>query len=261
MKKTSPLYFCAACVALLASAGVSAQEAPQTPPALLPVDVFVCNFKPGNDLAAVRRAGDAFNKWADANKLTGLTSYVLTPIYHSDELKADVIGMDIWNSGEAMANGAAAIGADPKSTEGFDNALNCGARQLFVLIGVKPPSQGLIKNGSTFQFTDCTLKENRNVGDAIQAATAWGKATAGAGITDAQALLVPAAGESSDAHYSFKWITAEPSIQALYKSIDTVLSKGLIQTRGNIVRDLMSCDSQRIYGTTVVRQAQANGQG
>jgi hypothetical protein len=260
MNKTSVLSICAACVALLASAGVSAQQAPQAPLPTLPVDLFICNLKPGNDMAAVQRAGEAFNKWADAKKLTGLTSYNLTPMYHSDELKADTIGMDIWQNGAAMGNGAAAIVSDPKSTEAYDKALNCGAHQLFVLLGIKPPSDGMIKNGSTFQLTNCTLKENRNVGDAIQAAQAWVKAMDDAGIATAQALLVPAAGESSDAHYSFKWLTVAPSVQAFGKSIDTFLSKGLVQTRGNIVGNVMSCDSQRIYTARVVREAPADGQ-
>lgn len=258
MKKNSSLSVCAACAALFAFSGVSAQEAA---PPLLPVELFICNFKAGNDFADLERANADFNKWADANGLTGLTSYVLTPVFHSDELTADVIGMDIWNNGEAMGEGGASIAADPDSVAGYNDVLDCGAHQLFVLVGTKPPSEGLIKDGSTFQFTNCTLMENRSGGDAIQAAMAWGNATAEAGISDAQALLFPAAGESSTADYSFKWITAGPSMQAFGRSIDQFLSGGLLQTRGNIVRDLMTCDSQRVYSTSVVRQSQADDQG
>ena len=257
MKKISYLSVCAACLGFLSfGSSVSAQETAGPP--TLPVELFICNYKAGNDFAAFQRAFTGFNKWADAHGIKALTSYALTPLFHSDELKADVIGMDIWESGEAMGNGFAAIASDPSSTAGFDKVVDCGAQQLFVLVGVKPPSDGLIKNGSTFQFTDCKLMENRNGGEAIQAATAWGKATQAAGITDAQALLFPAAGESSDADYSFKWITAGPSVQAFGKSIDQFLSGGLIQTRANITRNLMSCDSQRVYATTVMRESAAD---
>lgn len=253
MKKISGLSICAACVGLFALSGASAQEA--SAPPTLPVELFICNFKAGSDFADLQRASDAFNKWADAHEITGLTSYLLTPMFYSDELGADVIGMDIWNNGEVMGNGAASIVADPSSTAGFDRVLDCGAHQLFVLVGTKPPPDGLIKDGSTFQFTNCKLMENRDGGEAIQAATAWGEATQGAGISDAQALLFPAAGESSDADYSFKWITAGPSIQAFGKSIDQFLSGGLLQTRANLTRNLMTCDSQRIYSTTVLRES------
>ena len=254
MRKISGLSICAACVGLFAVSSASAQQAPQGP-ATLPVELFICNFKAGNNFTNLQRAGDAFNKWADAHGIKALTSYLLTPVYHSDELKADVIGMDIWGSGEAMGDGTAMIASDPASTAAFDKVVDCGAHQLFVLIGIKPPADGLIKNGSTFQFTDCKLMENRNGGEAIQAATAWGNATKGAGMTDAQALLFPAAGESSDADYTFKWITAGPSMQAFGKSIDQFLSGGLLQTRQNLMRNLMSCDSQRVYATTVMRES------
>ena len=256
MKRLSYLSVCAACLGFFSFSNVSAQE---TGPPTLPVELFICNYKPGNDFAAFQRAFTAYNKWADAHGIKGLSSYALTPLIHSDELKADVIGMDIWNNGEAMGNGFAAMASDPSSTAAFDKVVECGAQQLFVLVGVKPPTDGLIKNGSPFQFTNCKLMENRNGGEAIQAATAWGKATQAAGITDAQALLFPAAGESSDADYSFKWITVGPSIQAFGKSIDQFLSGGLLQTRENLTRNLMSCDSQRIYVTTVMRESTDQG--
>jgi hypothetical protein len=257
MKKISGLSICAVCTALFAFTSVSAQQQP-APPATLPVELFICNFQPGNDFGDLQGANDDFNEWADANGLTEVSSYLLTPVFHSDELGADVIGMDIWNNGEAMGNGVASIMADPDSVAGYDDVLDCGAHQLFVLVGTKPPSEGLLTDGTLFQFTNCTLMDNRNGGDAIRAARAWGNATAGAGITDAQALLFPAAGESGSADYSFKWITATQSMRAFGRSIDQFLSGGLIQARANITRDVMTCDSQRIYSTTVIRQSEAN---
>lgn len=253
MKKISCLSFGAACAVIFWFSGASAQE--QLP--LLPVELFICNFQDGSDFADLQGASDDFNEWADANGLADLTTYMLTPVFYSGELTADVIGMNIWNSGAAMGDGSASIVADEDSVAAYNEILDCGAHQLFVLAGTKPPSEGLIDDGSLFQFTNCTLRDNRNGGDGIQAARVWGNATAEAGITDAQALLFPAAGESSQADYSFKWITVVPSIEAFGRSIDQFLNGGLLQTRANIMRDLATCDSQRIYNTIVVREANA----
>lgn len=253
MKKIGSLSVGMVCAALSYAGSVSAQQ--QLP--LLPTELFICNYRDGADIADLQSVHEDFNEWADGAGIDTLTSFLLAPSFYSTELGVDVIYLNIWNSGEAMGNSVASIIADEDAVAGFDDVLECGAHQLFILAGIKPPSEGLLGNGSVWQFTNCTLKDNRNGADGIEAGRAWGNATQQAGIQDAQALLFPVAGEVGDADYSFKWITATSSVQAFGRSLDQFLEGGLVQTRANIMRDLATCDSQRIYNSIVVRSATA----
>lgn len=252
MKKMRSLSIGAVLGALVCICSASAQQ--QIP--FLPTELFICNYQDGNDMSDLQGVHDEFNEWADGAGVNSFTAYMLMPAFHSNELAADVIYMNIWNSGEAMGNGAATIAAGDGAA-GFDEVLDCGAHQLFMLAGIKPPSDGLLANGAVFQFTNCTLMDNRNGGDGIAAAQAWANATGEAGILDAQALLFPVAGEVGSADYSFKWITGTSSVRAFGRSIDQYMAGGLVQTRGSMMRDLASCDSQRIYNSVLVREATA----
>ncbi len=253
MKKLRSLSLGAALGALLCFGSASGQQ--QVP--FLPTELFICNFQDGSDMSDLQRVHEDFNEWADEAGVNTFTSYLLMPAFHSDQLTADVIYMNIWNNGEAMGNGVATIAAGDGAA-GFGEVLDCGAHQLFMLAGIKPPSDGLLSNGAVFQFTNCRLMDNRNGTDGIEAALAWADATGEAGIQDAQALLFPVAGEAGDADYSFKWITGTSSVRAFGRSMDQFMSAGLVQTRGNMMRNLASCDSQRIYNSVLVRESTAD---
>jgi hypothetical protein len=218
---------------------------------VLPTETYICQYRDGMDNADIGVANTAFNRWADSAGLTGLTSLMLTPVFHSSELEAEIIGMDIWQSGAAMGQGLAAVMGDPKSVEAYDKTVECSAHQLFALIGIKPPS-GNSGEGGMMSLQNCKLNGTRSLDDAIATATAVSQLEGEWNLGDAQALLVPVAGETSDADYDFKWVSFYPSVQA-FGSLFDHYAAGAVRTVGQMVDPVMSCDSSRMYSVAVAR--------
>jgi hypothetical protein len=228
---------------------VIAQDAQD--PEVLPVEAYICHFRDGMDNSHIDEANGAFNRWADSAGLTGLTALMLTPTFYSSELEADIVGMDIWQNGAAMGNGVAKIASDPDSVAAYEKAVDCSAHQFFALIGVKPPS-GDLTDGGMMSFQNCKLNQTRSMDDAIATATAVSELEGAWNLGDAHALLVPVAGETSDADYDFKWVSYYPSVQA-FGSLFDHYAAGAVQTVEQMVDPVMACDSSRMYSVTVAR--------
>lgn len=238
--------------ALLSTTGFSALSQDAFP--VLPVDGFSCNFQAGQDASDLDSVNASFNEWADGQGITGLTTVQMTPQYHSAELEYEVLFLDIWNDGATFGSGVGAILADPSSVADFQEVIDCPAHSLFALVGVQPPADGLADNG-VFEFTDCTIKENRSPDDGIAAVTAIGAMWAPWAVGDAHGVMFPVSGESPDADYTFKWITYYPSIQA-FGSVFDHYAAGAVQTAGAIIDPVMTCNSSRMYTLTVLREAE-----
>jgi len=249
MKKWSSIPFGFA----LALAGPGEALAQDQPPVVLPVELFLCNYIGGNDIDDLNAVNDDYNEWADANGLNSITSLVLTPNFHSDELEFDVIGMDIWESGAAMGSGIAQMMAPGSPIPDYEEVVDCPAHQMFALVGIKPPQD----EGETavFEFTDCTVKENRTADDGIVAVTAVVELWADWGVGDAHAVLFPVAGEAGDADYTFKWLTRYPSWEAFGTVFDRYAA-GAVAQAGQILENVMECNSSRMYDVTSIRQMQ-----
>lgn len=228
---------------------VLAQEAFQ----VLPTEGFSCNFRAGQDASDLDAANEGFNEWADGQGITNLTTFQMTPHYYSPEQENEVLFLDIWEDGASMGSGVGAIMSDPDSVADFEEVLDCSAHALYALVGTKPPPNPIVDNG-LFEFTDCTLKENRSPDDGIAAVVAIGELWAPWGLGDANGVMFPVSGETPDAGYTFKWITYYPSIAALGTVFDNY-SAGAVVAAGAIIDPVMTCNNSRMYSLTVMREA------
>jgi hypothetical protein len=238
-----------ALVAVASLGGAAAQEGPP----VLPVELFLCNYRPGNDAGDLERVNTAYNRWADSRNLNSITSLVLTPSYHSDQLEYDVIGMDIWENGAAMGRGSAMMRSPGSPIPDFDEVVDCPAHQMFALVGIKPPPGE--SDTAIFEFSNCTVKENRSADDGIAAVGAVAQMWTDWNVGDAHAVLFPVAGEAGDATYTFKWITRYPSYEA-YGSVFDHYAAGAVAAAERIISPVMTCDSSRIYDATTIRAMQ-----
>ena len=220
---------------------------------VLPVETFGCNYLEGQGLADLDAPFASFNEWADEQAITDLTAVVLAPNFVSEALEFDVFGMDIWDSGAAFGSGVGRMMADENALAEFADVVDCPAHGLFALVGIKPP-QGETIDGGLFEFTDCTVRENRTADEGIAAIAAIGEMMNQWNIGDAQGALFPVAGEIPDADYTFKWITYYPSFEAFGRLFDQ-FAAGAVATAASIIDPVMDCDIGRIYDLHVMREA------
>lgn len=236
---------------ILAAAGLGSASAQNQEPPVLPVQVFACNYVAGNDVDDLNAVNDDYNEWADSNGLDSVTSLVLTPNFRSAELEYDVFGMDIWQSGAAMGSGMTQLMAPGSPIPDYDDVVSCPEHQLFALVGIKPPPGP--SEHAVFEVADCTVKDNRTANDGIAAVTAVTELWADWDVGDAHAVLFPAAGETSDADYTFKWLTRYPSWEA-YGAVFDHYAAGAVAQTAQILGNVLQCDSSRLYDVASIRE-------
>lgn len=241
--------------AVLGLGCVGSASAQQQGPVVLPAEIFLCNYTEGSDVGDLNAVNKTYNAWADKNGLKSITSLLLTPHFYSNELEYDVVGMDIWASGAAMGSGLGQMMAPGSPIPDYDKVVNCPAHQFFALVGIKPPQgEG---EPAVFEVADCTVKANRSTDDGIAALTAVTQLWAGWGVGDAHAALIPVAGETGDANYTFKWLVGYPS-WAAFGSVFEHYAGGAVAEAAQITDNVMQCNSARMYDVTAIRQMQTD---
>ena len=226
---------------------------PQQPPGI--VEIVACNFINDSGVADLARPMNSLNAWADKQGMNDINVTTLTPVYTSDAFTYDFLLMNRWPSAGAMGRGLAAFfgpnGGD--AVADFAGVVDCSATTVFAAILLRAP--GDARNGGPIQFFNCTVKENRTVGDGIGAINAWAEASGGR-YGAGHAVLIPLAGENPDATYSFKWIVLHESFENYGDSLGALLGPGAPQL-GNIIQPVMDCDSARVYNQVINRRIQA----
>jgi hypothetical protein len=245
-----------ACMGVLLAAGLPIQPAvaqPQQPPGI--IEIVGCNFINDSSGADLARPMNSFNAWADEHDIDDFNVSTLVPIFTSDAFTYDVLFMNRWPNASAMGRGLAAFyGPDgDDSIADFNSVVDCSSTTVFAAILLQPPGEA--RDGGPIQFFNCTVKENRTVGDGIGAINAWAEAagdTYGAG----HGVLIPLAGENPEATYSFKWVVLHESFENYGDSLGALFGGGGPQL-GNIIEPVMDCDSARVYSQIVNRRIQA----
>lgn len=242
-----------AALILICSGPAQAQQRPA------PIEILACNFIDGAAGEDLQGPMNDLNEWMDEQNLHNFNISTLVPMYTSEAFTYDVLFFNRWIDGHAMGQTLAAFfGPDGAEVgEGFNDVVDCSSSTAFGGILIKPPGES--RNGGPLQFFNCTVKENRTMGDGIAAINAWAKAASESGTESGtgHAVLFPLAGESPDATYSFKWLVLFESFEAYGDSLDALLTPGGPQI-GAIINPVMDCDSPRIYNQIINRQAQTD---
>lgn len=225
----------------------------QQPPGI--VEIVACNFIDGSGVDDLARPMGTFNSWADEHNIENFNVSTLTPIFASDALTYDVLFFNRWTNASAMGRDLGEFfgpdGGD--AVADFGSVVDCSSTTAFAAILLQPPGEG--RDGGPAQFLNCTVKENRTLGDGIGAINQWAEA-AGDRFGTGHAVLIPLAGENPDATYTFKWLILHHSYQNYGDSLGALFAPGA-PTLGDIIEPVMDCDSARVYSQVVNRRAEA----
>jgi hypothetical protein len=231
---------------------------PPQPPGI--IEIVACNFLEGRDAGDLAGPMNAFNEWADDHDIEDFTVTTLMPAFTSDALTYDVLFMNRWRDTSAFGREMGVFygpGGD-EAVAGFAAVVDCSATTAFASFLVAPP--GDARDGGPLQFQNCTVKENRTLGDAIGAINQLAEATAGTYGTG-HVVLIPVVGENPDATYTFKWMLLHESWQNYGDNLGALFAGGG-PPLGDFIDPVMDCDlaggGARIYNQTINRRMQAD---
>lgn len=252
MRERRALVCTAMALALSAAVGVSAQsEEEAAGPAIRPSEIYGCTFRDGQGMAQLNEVASHWNAWMDETGQGNYWAFLLVPMYRSPELPYDVLWAGGWPDGAQMASGLSRWMTEggPLQAE-FDAVVDCPGVTNFAVMDLQPvPSP--FESGPV-SFSNCTVEEGHTFPEALEAVNAWLAYESEKGIESDNFMLFPAFGESSDADYSFKWVTTQ-SFEDFGESYDNYGTGGGWQKARELFDDLLDCDSSRLYFGTRVR--------
>jgi hypothetical protein len=242
--------------AILAAGVVTPAVAEDTAagPSIRPAEIYGCTYREGKGMADLKAATANWNAWMDKTGQNDYWAFLLIPYYHSSEFPFDVLWAGGWQSGATMANGLKRwVTEGGEAAAEFDKVVQCKGVTNFAVMDLSkapaPPDSGPVS------FSDCTLTKGRKFADALAAVQAWITYEKENGIADDNYLLFPAFGESTDAKYTFKWVTTS-DWPNLGKSYDQYGNGGGYQKAEELFGGLLECDSSRLYVSQRVRKMQ-----
>jgi len=249
MKCISKILLASIGFALAGAASADSHEGPS----FRPLEIYACNFLDGKDADDLARVIARWNAWMDANDMPEYAAFVLTPIFHSAEITFDIAWVGLNPDGATM--GAATelwLSKGGEMRAEFEKVVDCNVHTNFALLDIKAPAEEGDGAGPV-SFTDCTAKEGREIDEAIDAIRGWTEHEAEHGIDAAHWVMFPAFGESSEADYDFKWVSAYPDYPAFGKYYDHFGTGGGWKVARDTYQRVMDCDSDRLYNGQRVR--------
>ncbi|MGW8368197.1 MAG: hypothetical protein ACWGPN_05905, partial [Gammaproteobacteria bacterium] len=140
--------------------------------------------------------------------------------------------------------------------EGFNRVVACPSHSRWVMAVLDPfDSPREVESTGMAEFRNCTVKENRTLDDALGALGEWLEFEKGLGIDTGHLILLPVAGIASDASFDFKWVIGFSSYAAHGASADPMIQRGGAGRFNQIIQNVMTCDSPRVYVSELARAA------
>jgi len=237
---------------LLISSIASAQQAAPMPTPI--VEIYGCNFKANKTMNDLHAVSTRWSAWADKNKLTDYTAFIVTPMLHGADRKDEVLWLGAWPNGAAMGADEALYAAQGREIDAaFDSVVNCESHAQYAEVVVHQPQNPPPEHGVAV-FRDCTVHTGRTVPEALAALGQWSEYGTSKGSSPFSAVLFGTAGLPNDAHYTFKSVEGFDSMQAYGKYLDMYTAGGFMRAEELLDR-VFDCNSARVYGLERVRLA------
>ncbi len=243
----------ATAAALLFAGELLAQEEGADASAVRPIEIFVCSFRDGRTMADLDRVIAGWNQWMDKADTSGYEAFLLTPDFFSgDSIDWDVGWVGVWPDGKAMGRSLDIWHQQGgEHQKAFFEVISCSAHSGYASSQLKAPKSD--PTVPIVSFSNCSLKEGAKWEDLMSAIKDWMAWEDEKGSEAAHWLWYPAYGESPDADYDFKWVTANPSYTSFGADWESYGNGGGWQKGEELFADKLDCDSSRIYRVRAVR--------
>lgn len=219
------------------------------------VEIYACSYNEGKGREDWDAAAEMFNEWADDEGVDDYLAWTLTPFYSGPEQDFDVLWLGVSSTGNAMGQLQdmwIATGGDV--ADAFGEATTCGSHGGFAAMQLKEPPERENPDQLIMSFSDCTLSDGVSIEDAMPAMNAWADAREETGSKAGHWALFPAYGGGGET-FDFKYVAAWEKFADMGTDFDTW---GEVNDKaGEGLAGKVSCDSSRVYVSSLVRSATA----
>ncbi len=218
-----------------------------------PIELFACDYRDGKGMQDLLDVAKTFDKWATDNDAQ-YAAWIITPEFRTAEDGFDVGWIGSWPSGAAMGSGLDTwVSKGGKVAAAFDKVIDCSdSHALMAGHTVYAPDGPIADSDSVVWFSSCTLEEGVSMGEALAAHGESSGMMRGMGSEALSWVFTPALG-AGDMDFDYYSVVGHPSRAALGANFDRFYNGGGWQKSADIMADVASCDSPRLYHAHPVR--------
>jgi hypothetical protein len=249
----------AALSAILAlAAGMTAAQDNQQPveivSKIVAAEVWTCSYNDGQGPEDLDAAVEAWTAWADEGDVDDYAAWTLTRHYYSAEQDFDFIWLGAWSDGNAMGRGTDMLYSTGGEILGnFFRVASCNNHINAGSIAYKLP-EGDAPDNAVLTFSNCTIEDDANYAQIVDATKAWADALKDAGSQSAIYHWFPIYG-GGNADIDFVWLSAYPNHTELGADYQRMTNGEMFRQRNALFASLMDCDVTRVYNAQTRRAA------
>jgi hypothetical protein len=254
MKKS--LTFATTAVLVFSVGGANAQDEDAAPP-ITPVDTYTCNYNEGKGPADLDKAIDGWNAWMDKQGLSNYYAMTMTPHYFGpDTFQVGWLGFA--PTAEELGAGADNYAANGRAqAAAFSSAITCDTHSNFASVTVKQPPERKSPDSLVVAFSDCSVADGVSMDDVFGGLAKWTAYQTEMGYQNGSWAFFPAYGGGGE-EFDMKMVSAWDSHADRGKDYDLYANGGGYQKRYEIMGNMLSCDSSRVYDGVVRRRIEAD---
>jgi len=245
MKQTIQCIVACGLITATASSNLLAQDEKDEGPRIVPVEMYACQYHDGKGPKDLKNWTDKWNDWADGQKVTSYSAYILTPFYYGENQDFDFIWLGVSPDAASMGRAQDAwVSRSGDLPAAFAEFGKCDAHENYATMNVKRPPDD---DATSFalSFSDCTVAEGKSWDDVGPALSAWSEYRAANGSQAGMWVMWPAYGAGS-VDFDFKLVTSYRSYESLGVDYDQYAAGGYKKAQ-ELFRGVMDCDVARAY--------------
>ncbi len=220
---------------------------------LQPVEVYLCNFKKGENRKRFNRILAPWNKWMDIYYGEAYRAWVLTPELNDPSKTFEITWLAGWKDGHGMGRS-------------MDNWAEKGGEQMAIFMSILDcpvhaimAAEQLVEGGaeqsenSIASFIDCTVPEGQSLEEALDAVREFARNMADKGSKASQWIFYPLWGGATDA--TFQWVELYPNYHQLGADFERFGNESSFRSYDDLLHGKLDCGLPRVSRATKVRDS------
>lgn len=258
MNRKTAIAGASALVLSLAWSGAFAEDGDEDGMRVGPVETFTCNYNEGKGPEDLDNAIEKWTKFMDEKGVNTYGAMTITPHYHGPET-FDIGWLGYWTDGNAMGQGLDMwLAEGGEAAAAMFDVISCATHSGFAVAGVKAPASERAPDTSVMYFTDCDVSDDSDFDAVMGGLKQWADYTTEQEYGNGVWLMFPAFGDAG-MDMDFKMVTAYDSHAAAGSAWEKYGNGGGWTKRNEIMGDMLSCDTTRVYNARTVRRIEMSG--
>lgn len=211
----------------------------------VPVEVYTCNYRAGKGPGDLAKVIDKWNAYMDGNKANDYAAYTMSPV-HFSEWAFDVAWVGVWRDGNAMGTGIQSyMETGAEIGDEFNKVLKCPTHGVFSSLRMRAGDANDNDGQFVAAFSNCSIREGKNMSDATAAMKEWNAARDEAGVVEGESWWFPGPG-NDDLDADFKVVSVISDWKTAGANYEIVANGG-VWRKSQAVQNALDCDSGRTY--------------